>query len=627
MNSKHINTKHNVLLDSTKSSGHEDKPRIRPVAVVPKEHKAPDGGWGWFCVLGSFMAHVIIGGMERSGGVLYLELQNKYGGLSTELAWTQALRTSLRLLCGPVSSALSNRFSCRSVVIAGSLIFTLSFLISAFSPSLYFLYFSYSTVGGIGGSFTYVPSLIIVGLYFHKHRGLAVGIATAGVGIGTAFIPPLFELCFQYYGYTGTFILMASLPLQLCICGSLYRPLSTHLRLQRLRRRRKEHRPGCGSNVRLLREDPLGIDAPGQQTHAGRNRNFLIRRSNSCDSFDKKHIELLLNSKKIELEIPPKKTPIPNSEVLPTNENQPHISMNTETVKLDIEIPEKQIFLPDKVIGNCKVEDKQSVHVADHSVSVTHNAVSDVPKTPIKTPRADKNRNYKTSEAKQLCMLVLTKLNKYFEFSLLKNIRFLLFCISILLFTIAFITAYVFIPPLAKSRNISELDAAYLISIAGICDCVGRFVLSTFFDLKSIRPHRELCYLVVLLSGGMVSFLFPSMTSYQGFAVLSGLFGFMTGGYISQKSIITVDILGPKKLASSFGLVLLFQGFGTLLGPPIAGVLVDTFGSYDGTFYWCGTVVVLGGLVFMAGDIIKLYQKNSDNRTRNQAVTELMGDE
>ena len=37
-------------------------------------------------------------------------------------------------------------------------------------------------------------------------------------------------------------------------------------------------------------------------------------------------------------------------------------------------------------------------------------------------------------------------------------------------------------------------------------------------------------------------------------------------------SVILVDLLGLDRLTSSFGLLLIFQGIATILGPPIAGL-------------------------------------------------------
>lgn len=50
------------------------------------------------------------------------------------------------------------------------------------------------------------------------------------------------------------------------------------------------------------------------------------------------------------------------------------------------------------------------------------------------------------------------------------------------------------------------------------------------------------------------------------------LFCFLVVGvYVSLTSVVLVDLLGLEMLTNSFGLLLMFQGIATLIGPPIAG--------------------------------------------------------
>ncbi len=46
---------------------------------------------------------------------------------------------------------------------------------------------------------------------------------------------------------------------------------------------------------------------------------------------------------------------------------------------------------------------------------------------------------------------------------------------------------------------------------------------------------------------------------------------------MSLTSVVCVDLMGLEKLTSSFGLVMLWQGVGAILGPPIAGISTALF--------------------------------------------------
>lgn len=61
------------------------------------------------------------------------------------------------------------------------------------------------------------------------------------------------------------------------------------------------------------------------------------------------------------------------------------------------------------------------------------------------------------------------------------------------------------------------------------------------------------------------------------FAVYAAVFGFTVGAYVGLTSVILVDLLGLDKLTNAFGLLLLFQGLASLIGPPITGILQFDF--------------------------------------------------
>ena len=62
-----------------------------PVEETTSRVPAPDGGWGWMCVLGSAIGHVIFGVIIRAFGVTYLALLERYGASATATAWVGAL--------------------------------------------------------------------------------------------------------------------------------------------------------------------------------------------------------------------------------------------------------------------------------------------------------------------------------------------------------------------------------------------------------------------------------------------------------------------------------------------------------------------------------------------------------
>ena len=58
---------------------------------------------------------------------------------------------------------------------------------------------------------------------------------------------------------------------------------------------------------------------------------------------------------------------------------------------------------------------------------------------------------------------------------------------------------------------------------------------------------------------------------FWGLAMYATTFGFTIGAYVGLTSVVLVDLLGLEKLTNAFGLLLLFQGIASLIGPPFAG--------------------------------------------------------
>ncbi len=62
------------------------------------------------------------------------------------------------------------------------------------------------------------------------------------------------------------------------------------------------------------------------------------------------------------------------------------------------------------------------------------------------------------------------------------------------------------------------------------------------------------------------------METYVTLSVLTVLFGVLAGAFHSQRATIVSEFVPKKQMSSTVGWVILFQGLGNVLGPPVAGV-------------------------------------------------------
>lgn len=207
-------------------------------------------------------------------------------------------------------------------------------------------------------------------------------------------------------------------------------------------------------------------------------------------------------------------------------------------------------------------------------------------------------------------------LKNMLDVSLFKDPLFLLFLLSNFLTSIGFNIPYVFIVPHAKQIGVTEDWAAYLLSVIGIANTIGRIILGYLSDRTWV--NRLYIYIVCLVFCGFGVCGVVLYTDYNYLASMMALYGFCIGAYVGLTSVILVDLLGLEKLTNAFGLVLLFQGIASFIGPPIGGVLGDITGNYNPAFLLAGVSLSLSGLILVAIPPIQRYQKV---KAQNLAIT------
>ncbi|XP_078695381.1 monocarboxylate transporter 13-like isoform X2 [Branchiostoma floridae x Branchiostoma belcheri] len=192
---------------------------------VQYREEPPDGGFGWFVVLSSFMCHFSVVGVAKSFGVFFPYFLEAFGEDARNTAWVSSIQGATCLFGSVFTGALTNVFGCRAVVMAGSLVAGSGLLSSFFVTSLPAMYVTAGFVTGVGFSLMLTPCLTMVGRYFKKRRALANGIGVTGTGLGTFILPPFFQYITDEYGWRGALLITAGVALQGLVIGALLRPI------------------------------------------------------------------------------------------------------------------------------------------------------------------------------------------------------------------------------------------------------------------------------------------------------------------------------------------------------------------------------------------------------------------
>ena len=91
---------------------------------------------------------------------------------------------------GPIASYFTNRYGCRLVTIAGTVLAAIGMALSTLASSIMVLYLTVGVLTGLGFGLIYLPAIVSVSIYFEKKRAFATGIAVCGSGLGTFILSP-----------------------------------------------------------------------------------------------------------------------------------------------------------------------------------------------------------------------------------------------------------------------------------------------------------------------------------------------------------------------------------------------------------------------------------------------------
>ncbi|KAJ8718282.1 hypothetical protein PYW08_002519 [Mythimna loreyi] len=184
-------------------------------------------------------------------------------------------------------------------------------------------------------------------------------------------------------------------------------------------------------------------------------------------------------------------------------------------------------------------------------------------------------------------------LSSMFDFKMFTEFHFLMFNLSSLILSVWFIVPYFF---LNSYMNEMKVDGGpMMISIIGVSSSIGIVALGWAGDQPWLNVTKT--YAVCLIICGASVAAYPIfITNYWIVAVISAVFGLSFASSYSYTPTILMELMPLDNFTVAYGLILLSQGIGHLIGPPIGGMLYDITGSWDLTFYMGGIWLVISGL-------------------------------
>lgn len=79
--------------------------------------------------------------------------------------------------------------------------------------------------------------------------------------------------------------------------------------------------------------------------------------------------------------------------------------------------------------------------------------------------------------------------------------------------------------------------------------------------------------------------------------ISSAAFGLFFASNFSFTPVMLVELIPLERFTTAYGLSLLCQGIGNLLGPPLAGWFFDVTGTWDLSFLLAGGWIIVSGIL------------------------------
>ncbi|XP_033757480.1 monocarboxylate transporter 3-like isoform X2 [Pecten maximus] len=215
------------------------------------------------------------------------------------------------------------------------------------------------------------------------------------------------------------------------------------------------------------------------------------------------------------------------------------------------------------------------------------------------------------------------------------NIPFILICLSLFSSHIGIYLMYVHLPNFSISTGTPAFQASFLMSVTGIMNCISRFLIGLVGNSENIS--NSILYFGTFALLGLSTMLFPYYgASYTGQSIYAAFLGSYSGCCYVLLNTITPNLVGVNNLATAFGIEMVFTGVGTLIGPPLAGFILDYGGTYEASFTVAGSSAVIAAVLGLASEVFRKLNHTGDkninpetdklfkdhNSTTNDNVTE-----
>ena len=190
---------------------------------------------------------------------------------------------------------------------------------------------------------------------------------------------------------------------------------------------------------------------------------------------------------------------------------------------------------------------------------------------------------------------------KLWDFSALKEIPYLLFCLGMFFGFIGFYGPVYYIQSYAIANGITTAAFGfYLLPILNAASVPGRIIPNFLADYAGPLNILTPCSMIT----GILALCWIGVSDLAGTITFAVFYGFFSGGFVSMPPVAIVSLTTDmRRLGTRMGQCFFFSAFGLLCGTPVSGAILDATGSYLGVQLFSGLTIFLTGCLLIAARV------------------------
>ena len=164
--------------------------------------------YGWVLVATFFVVGPILWGIRFSFGVFFKSIESEFELTRVATSAIYSVQLVLGGLCSILAGWALDKYGPRIVLFFIGLMAGLGLLLTSQVGSLWQLFITYSLLLTMGTTAMFVVTMSTVSRWFNKKRGLAMGIASSGAGLGTFIFAPFATYLITGFGWRMAYLII-----------------------------------------------------------------------------------------------------------------------------------------------------------------------------------------------------------------------------------------------------------------------------------------------------------------------------------------------------------------------------------------------------------------------------------